>query len=85
MWLLAITAASTIATLARHTELALRARRERLGLPVAHAKDRSPTINQLAVAVAAFELLILTGLFSKKMAAGDPYPVGAISYMGNIA
>jgi hypothetical protein len=85
MWLLAITAASTIATLARHTALALRARRERLGLPVAHAKDRSPTINQLAVAVAAFELLILTGLFSKKMAAGDPYPVGAISYMGNIA
>jgi hypothetical protein len=72
---------ATVAPLARHTALALEARRERLGLPPAHAKDRSPTINQLIVAVAAFELLILTGLFSKKMAADDPYPVGAISYM----
>jgi len=59
----------------------LEARRQRLRLPAAPAKERSPTINQLMVAVAAFELLILTGLFSKKMAAGDPYPVGAISYM----
>ncbi|HEY9158370.1 hypothetical protein [Candidatus Binatus sp.] len=72
---------ATVTPLARHTALALAARRERLGLPVAHAKERSPTINQLMVAVAAFELLILTGLFSKKMAASDPYPVGAISYM----
>ncbi len=72
---------ATVTPLARHTALALAARRERLGLPMAHAKDRSPTINQLMVAVAAFELLILTGLFSKKMAASDPYPVGAISYM----
>ena len=72
---------ATVTPLARHTTLALKARRERLGVPVAYAKERSPTINQLMVAVAAFELLILTGLFSKKMAAGDPYPVGAISYM----
>ncbi|MGO8801488.1 hypothetical protein, partial [Candidatus Binatus sp.] len=72
---------ATVTPLARHTALALEARRKRLGLPIAHAKDRSPTINQLAVAVAAFELLILTGLFSKKMAAGDSYPVGAIAYM----
>ncbi len=72
---------ATVTPLARHTALALAARRERLGLPVAHAKESSPTINQLMVAVAAFELLILTGLFSKKMAASDPYPVGAISYM----
>ena len=72
---------ATVTPLARHTALVLEARRERLGLPMAHAKDRSPTINQLMVAVAAFELLILTGLFSKKMAASDPYPAGAISYM----
>jgi hypothetical protein len=72
---------ATVTPLARHTTLALKVRRERLGVPVAYAKERSPTINQLMVAVAAFELLILTGLFSKKMAAGDPYPVGAISYM----
>ncbi len=72
---------ATVTPLARHTTLVLEARRERLRLPVAPAKERSPTINQLMVAVAAFELLILTGLFSKKMAAGDPYPVGAISYM----
>ncbi len=72
---------ATVTPLARHTTLALEARRRRLGLPMAHAKERSPTINQLMVAVAAFELLILTGLFSKKMPAGDPYPVGAISYM----
>ena len=72
---------ATVTPLARHTTLALEARRKRLGLPITHAKDRSPTIIQLAVAVAAFELLILTGLFSKKMAAGDPYPVGAISYL----
>jgi hypothetical protein len=72
---------ATVTPLARHTALALDARRERLGLPAAHAKDRSPTINQLMVAVAAFELLILTGLFSKKMDANDPYPAGAIAYM----
>ena len=72
---------ATVTPLARHTALALEARRERLGLPPAHTQDRSPTINQLMVAVAAFELLILTGLFSKKMGANDPYPVGAISYM----
>jgi len=72
---------ATVAPLARHTTLALEARRERLRFPVAPAKERSPTINQLMVAVAAFELLILTGLFSKKMPAGDPYPVGAIAYM----
>ncbi len=72
---------ATVTPLTRHTALVLEARRERLGLPMAHAKDRSPTINQLMVAVAAFELLILTGLFSKKMAASDPYPAGAMSYM----
>ncbi len=72
---------ATVTPLARHTALVLEARRERLGLPAAQAKDRSPTINQLMVAVAAFELLILTGLFSKKMEANDPYPAGAIAYM----
>lgn len=72
---------ATVAPLARHSTLVLEARRRRLGLPAAHAKERSSTINQLMVAVAAFELLILTGLFSKKMEPSDPYPVGAISYM----
>lgn len=72
---------ATVTPLARHTALALEARRKRLGLPVAHAKDRSSTLSQLIVAVAACELLILTGLFSKKMAVNDPYPVGAIAYM----
>ena len=72
---------ATVTPLARHTALVLEARRERLGVQAADAKDRSPTINQLIVVVAAFELLILTGLFSKKMEANDPYPAGAISYM----
>ncbi|MGH7925214.1 MAG: hypothetical protein ACREQH_11565, partial [Candidatus Binatus sp.] len=72
---------ATIAPLARHVTLALEARRARLGLPAPPVKERSTTKTQLMVAVAAVELLILTGLFSNKLKASYIVPVGAMSYM----
>ena len=65
---------ATAIPLARHGAIALRAGRK-------PARERSATINQLILAVVACELLFMSGLFSRKLDANDPYPVGAIAFM----
>ena len=71
---LSIALLATAIPLARHGAIALNAGRK-------PPRERSATIYQLTLAVVACELLLLTGLFSRKLDANDPYPVGAIAFM----
>jgi hypothetical protein len=65
---------ATAIPLARHGAIALNS-------DLKPQRERQATIYQLMIAVAAGELLFLSGLFSRQLLAGDPYPVGAISFM----
>jgi len=65
---------ATAIPLARHGAIALNS-------DIKPQRERPATIYQLILAVVACELLFLSGLFSPKLYANDPYPVGAIAFM----
>ena len=64
---------ATVIPLARHSPLAFKIASDSGG--------RSSWIAQAAIAIAAFALLLATGLLSDTLRAGDPRPVGAIAFM----
>jgi hypothetical protein len=65
---------ATAIPLARHGAIALNSE-------LRPQRERQATIYQLMIALTAGELLLLSGLFSPKLNADDPYPVGAVAFM----
>jgi membrane protease YdiL (CAAX protease family) len=65
---------ATAIPLARHGAIALNSE-------LKPQQEHQATIYQLMIAVTACELLFLSGLFSPKLNAADPYPVGAVAFM----
>lgn len=78
---LPIAVIATVTPLARHLTLALEARRIKLGLPEPATRNSSRRANQAVVTAIAIALAVKTGLFSPRLAAGKPYPVGAVRFM----
>lgn len=78
---LSVSVIATTIPAAHHIELALRARRARLGLRQPIAPKAWPGANQYVVVAAAIAVLGGSGLFSRKLKTDHPYPIGAISFM----
>lgn len=67
--------------LARHTTLALRARRKP-GCDCPAASRRGITFaGEIVIAIAALALAAETGLFSRRLGLTEPYPAGALAFM----
>ena len=77
---LPIAVITSVIPLVYHADQWLKRRRSATGLSEAQPLRASPT-NQAIVLTVALALAIQTGLFSPRMAAGDPYPVGAVQFM----
>lgn len=71
--------------LARHGDQWLKRKRSAHGQAQPQLPMRSSLAHQSIVLAVALALAMQTGLFSTRMAAGDPYPVGAVQFMKNHA
>jgi hypothetical protein len=67
--------------LARHTSLALRARRERLGQAPENPPERATAFNQAVLVTIAIVLAVETRFFSRTPRFDQSYPAGAIAFM----
>lgn len=78
---LPIAVIATAVPLGRHLGLAVANLRARAGVAAEPATKRSSLTNQLIVSAIAVVMMAETGLFSNRLKAAEPYPVGAVRFM----